>query len=264
MFFKRKSFFFVTFILFVFALLTYQSLKARDKIFDFIVYPLTSVQRGVSSVSNSVKGIFNKYLMIVGKEEENKRLLARLRDIEKERNDYTEILAENKRLRMLFGLKEKRRDYVTTAEVFARDPTNWFHVLWINKGANDGISNNMAAVTPIGLVGRIHSVFEGVSKMFLITDVNSSVAVRVQSSRVEGILEGRGADVCYLKYVSHEEDVKIGDRVITSGVDGLYPEGLQVGYVSKILKKGVGLFQHIEVTPLQNLRKIEEVAILKR
>ncbi len=167
-------------------------------------------------------------------------------------------------MRRLFKLKSERTDYITAAEVFARDPTNWFQVLWINKGRDDGLSKNMITVTPIGVVGRIHRVLNNKANIILITDVNSSVAVRIQSSRIEGILEGRGDDKCYLKYIPWEADVKVGERVITSGLDEIFPKGLLIGYVTDVKRKKGELFQQLEVSPAQNLNAVEDVAILKR
>lgn len=267
MFFKKRAFVSIVFILLIFTLLTYQSIKSGHDIysaFDFFVSSLKILEQGGSSIIRGVKNFFNSYILIAGKEDENRRLMASIKELEQERNKYIEALSENKRLRDLLELKSGRTDYVTSAEVFARDPTNWFQILWINKGIVDGIYKNMVAITPSGLVGKIHRVLRNTANIILITDINSSVAVRFQSHRQEGILEGKGTDRCYLKYIPQEEDIKIGERVITSGVDGIYPEGLQVGYVSKVIKKGYGLFQYIEVTPMQNLNKVEEAAILKK
>jgi len=98
----------------------------------------------------------------------------------------------------------------------------------------------------------------------LITDANSSVSVRLQSSRVEGILEGKGNNRCYLKYVSKEVNVETGERIITSGLDGIYPKGLLIAYVSDVEKEGSDIFQQIEAVPVQDLNMVEEVAILKK
>ncbi|HBH62858.1 MAG TPA: rod shape-determining protein MreC, partial [Nitrospiraceae bacterium] len=171
---------------------------------------------------------------------------------------------ENERLRSLLQLKSERADYVAAARVFARDPTNWFQIIWINKGLDNGIARNMVAVTPIGPVGKIHRVLKERSGIILITDVNSSVAVRLQNSRVEGILEGRGDNRCYLKYVAKDIEVAAGENVITSGLDGIYPEGLKIGYVSDVDKEGSELFQLIVVAPSQDLNKVEDVVILRK
>jgi rod shape-determining protein MreC len=215
-------------------------------------------------VINSISDFLNAYILIVGKEEENRNLLRKINEFEQEKNRYIETNLENERLRQILKLTSERPDYIAVAEVFARDPSNWFQVLWIDKGKNDGIEKNMVAVTALGPVGKIHRVLDDNASIILITDVNSSVAVRLQSSRAEGILEGRGDGTCSLKYVSKRAGVKAGDKVVTSGLEGLYPEGLLVGYVSDVKKEGGEMFQLIGVLPVRDLNTIEEVVILKR
>ena len=122
----------------------------------------------------------------------------------------------------------------------------------------------MVAVTSLGPVGRVHRVLKNGANIMLITDVSSAVAVRLQSSRTGGILEGRGDNVCYLKYVSKDVEVKTGERIVTSGLEGIYPRGLLVGYVTEVKSEGEEIFQLIEVTPAQDLNTLEEVAVLKR
>lgn len=266
MFLKKRFFIFIFFILSIFVVLTYQGVKGSPDTsrFDFFNYPLEIFEQGISTFSESIKNFFRSYILIVGKEDENRRLVKQIKKIEQEKTQYLEAKYENERLRLLLKLKSQRADYVAVAEVFAKDPTNWFQILLINKGVNDGISKDMIAVTPLGIVGRILRVFNDSAKIILITDVNSSVAVRIQSSRAKGILEGSGGNRCYLKYVSQDVDVMVGEKIITSGLDGIYPEGIQIGYVTNVKKRAGDFFQVIEVATAQNLNAVEEVAILKR
>jgi rod shape-determining protein MreC len=261
---KKKLFIFAVIILLVFGLLTYQSIRGEGRFIDFPLYPLRILERGTSSVIRSVENFVNTYIIIVGKEEENRELRQKISELQQDKNRYVEIELENDRLRKILKLMSEKPSYVTAARVFARDPTNWFKILWINKGADDGVAKDMVAVSPAGPVGKIHRVLDNGANIILITDVNSSVAVRMQTSRIEGILVGRGGDSCYLKYVSKEADVNVGDRIITSGLDGIYPKGLLIAYVSKVIKEGEDLFQLIEAVPIQDLNAVEEVAILKR
>ncbi|NOZ69492.1 MAG: rod shape-determining protein MreC [Deferribacteres bacterium] len=261
---KKKFSIFISFILLVFALLTYQSIKGGGRFIDLPLYPLKLLERAGSAVAGGVKDIFNTYILIIGKEEENRRLRERLNRFEQEKNRYIETELENKRLRKILQLKSRRPEYVTTADVFARDPTNWFQMLWIDKGSEDGIAKDMVAIASVGPAGKVQRVFTDTANVILITDVNSSVAVRLQSSRVAGILEGGGDNRCFLKYVSKDVDVKVGERVVTSGLEGIYPEGLLIGYVTRVNRDGGEMFQLIEVTPAQDLNKVEEVAIFRR
>ena len=261
---KKKFSLFAFFILLVFALLTYQSVKSKSRFLDLPMYPLKILERGSSAVIKSVKNLIYTYIIIAGKEAENKKLIDKINRSMHEKNMYGEIRLENERLRKILNLKSERHDYITTAGVFARDPTNWFQILWINKGTNDGIAKDMVAATSLGPVGKIHGVFKEGANIILITDINSSVAVRLQSSRIEGVLEGRGDNRCTLKYVSRESEVKVGERIVTSGLEGIYPAGLLIGYVTDVTKEEEEMFQLIEVTPSQDLNTVEEVAILKR
>ncbi|KPK34913.1 MAG: hypothetical protein AMK70_06385 [Nitrospira bacterium SG8_35_1] len=261
---KKKYVIFAIFLIFVLALLNYQSTQGISPFPKFLLYPLKLLEQGGSAVLRTAGNVVNTYIMIVGKEAENNGLRERIDELEKEKNRFVEIEKENIRLKNILELKSKQPDYITAAVIFSRDPSNWFQVFWINKGKSSGIGKDMVAVTQKGPVGRIDRILDEESSIVLITDVNSSVAVRLQSSRVEGILEGRGDDRCTLKYVSKEIDVKIGEEVVTSGMDNIYPKGLLIGRVTAITKEGGELFQVIEVDPSQDLNVVEEVTILKK
>lgn len=255
---KKKIIFFALFVFVVFGLLTYQSTQGERRIIDFSIYPLKILEQGSSSLIK----FFRDYVPFFGKDRQDPTL--RLAECEGERNRYKEAAYENERLRSILQLKSERADYIAAAGVFARDPTNWFQIMWINKGLDDGITRDMVAVTPLGPVGKVHRVFREKADIVLITDVNSSVAVRLQTSRVEGILEGRGDNRCYLKYIAKDVEVAAGENVITSGLDGIYPEGLLIGYVTDVNKEGGEIFQLIEVEPSQDLSRVEDVVILRK
>lgn len=253
--FRKKIIVLAFLVLCFFALLTFQSIKGEKHFLDFTIYPLQVLERGANTAAN----IFSS-IPFFRKDDTRERL----GKCEEERTRHKEAASENERLRRLLELKERQHNYVAAAEVFAREPTNWFQILWIDKGNLSGIAKDMVAVTPFGLVGRINRVFNERANVVLITDVNSSVAVRLESSRIEGILEGNGDNACILKYVSKDFDVEVGENVITSGLDGVYPEGIAVGYVSSVDREVEELFQAIEVTPSQHVGRVEEVVVLKR
>lgn len=259
MYFKKRPFIIVVLILLVFALLTYQSLKGESRFSNLAVYPLSLIMQADSAVINGVKNILG-----IGRWSEERRLLDKARKLASEASRYAEIESENERLRALLELKSQRTDTVTAAEVFARDPTNWFQVLWINKGLSDGISKDMTAVTSAGVVGRVYRVLGGKSSIILLTDVNSAAAVKIQPFGIDGILEGRGIRNCYLKYIPQDAEIEIGLPVVTSGLDEIYPEGLLIGYITSITKKSGEFFWEIEVKPAQDLNAVEEVVILRR
>jgi rod shape-determining protein MreC len=100
--------------------------------------------------------------------------------------------------------------------------------------------------------------------LLLLTDINFSAAARLQESRTEGVLSGTGFRTCQLKYIPYEEELKQSAVIVTSGLDTLFPEGIPLGYISKVSKRERGIFQYIEVIPFVDITKIEVVAIIRR
>ncbi len=194
--------------------------------------------------------------------QENAQLKKQIFELSLRENYYSSLIQENKRLKEILTLKEQRKDIVAIGKVISKGSTKYLKTIWIDKGSEHGIKKDYSALTPNGLVGKVVSVYPESSEILLITDPNFSVSVRIQRSRTEGVLNGKG-DNCIIKYIPLEEEVLVGDRVITSGLDGIFPEGIIIGAVKSTDKRN-GLFQIIEVIPMQPDNKIEEVAIVKR
>jgi len=257
----KKRLLLLLFIILSLGLMTYQSKKEHLLPLRFLNNTLNGFHAIVNSVKDSVTSPFKKMLI---REEENTRLKAELNRLLEEQQKYQEALLENRRLRELLSLKEKDHRYVTASRVIARGADQWSNTFVLDKGLSDGVTKDMTAITPKGLIGKISGVYSSYSYLLLLTDLNFSAAVRLQESRREGIISGMGLRKCQLKYIPLEEEVKVGNIIITSGLDSLFPQGIPVGYISKVDKKGAGLFQNIEVTPFEDNSKVEEVAIIKR
>ncbi len=206
-----------------------------------------------------VKDSIKDFLLL---KQENAQLKKQIFELSLKENYYSSLVQENKRLKEILSLKEQRKDIVAIGKVISKGSTKYLKTIWIDKGSAHGIKKDYSAVTKNGLVGKIVSVYPESSEILLITDPNFSVSVRIERSRAEGILSGKG-DKCVIKYIPLEEEVFVGDRVITSGLDGIFPEGVIIGAV-KSSDKRKGLFQIIEVIPMQPENKIEEVAVIKR
>lgn len=194
--------------------------------------------------------------------EENEALKKKIYNALLEQSSYQELISENRRLKSLLGLKEYRKDIATYAKIVSRGSNRFFKTVWIDKGSKDGISQGMAVVGINGLLGKVLTTTAGSSEVILITDPNFSVSTRIERTRVEGIVSG-AVNRCVLKYIPLEEEVLVGDRLITSGLDGVFPEGIPVGVVSSVTKRE-GLFQKIDIIPFQSPQKTEEVAILRK
>lgn len=220
-------------------------------------YPYDTLSSVISSFSGGISGVMNSA-------EENKRLKSELQTTLLERQRYGEIMKENQRLHELLSLRQQVQGGGTAAHVVARGYDKLINTLVIDKGKNEGIGKDMSAITPLGLAGKVHAVRNDFSDIMLLTDPNFSVAVRLQESRYEGVLTGTGQRYCVLKYVPTENPVKEGEIVVTSGLDGIFAQGLPVGRVTKVKTEGVEFFQYIEVVPFQAAGKIEEVLVVSR
>ncbi len=258
---RKKTLLFFAVIIFSLVLMTYQSRKGHTLSVDFISSPLNGLHAISHSFTEAVKRPFR---MIALRERENSELRKKVIELQLEAEKYREIILENKRLRELLGLRERGKNYITSAQVIARGTDNWMHTLLLDKGAKDGVAKDMAAVTPLGLAGKITAASDSSAYLLLLDDINFSAAVRLQGSRAEGVLSGTGSRKCIMKYVPFDDEVKAGDIVITSGLDMLFPPGIPVGYVAKVDgKAGGGDFQNIEIRPFQDSAKLEEVVIVK-
>jgi len=257
---KKNVFLFLLVLCISFILMTYQSKKGHLFTSTFVNNTLNGAHSVTRSLADSVTSPFKKIAL---RDEDNKLLSKRIDELLLERAKYQEAVFENKRLNELLKLRENQQQYISAARVLSRGTDQWSHTLVLDKGEKDGVSKDMSAITPKGFAGKIFNVTESYSKLLLLTDINFSAAVRLQESRKEGIVSGTGTRKAILKHIPYEDEIKIGDIVITSGLDQLFPPGIPIGFISRIDKQGIGHFQYIEVTPYVDDSKMEEVLIIK-
>jgi rod shape-determining protein MreC len=244
-----------------FTLMTYQSNKGSIALFRFMNPAITEVNDLLHSVSSSLQEPFRRITL---RDEENRKLKEKIGRLELERQSYREVFFENQRLRQILSLKEKEKRYVATARIISKGWDRWANTLIIDKGLAHGIAKDMAVITPAGLIGKVSLVNNHYAYVLLITDINFSASVKIQETRKEAILSGTGSGSCIVKYIPQEEPLKEGGVVVTSGFDDLFPPEIPIGLISRVSKKGSGIFQQVEVTPFQEMTKLDEVVIIKR
>ena len=132
----------------------------------------------------------------------------------------------------------------------------------IDKGASEGIVAGLPVISGSGIVGQVIKVGSHSARVLLIIDRASGVDVMVQSSRARGILQGVGSSPCDFQYVSEAEHVENGEKVVTSGMDGVFPKGLNVGVVSAASSTSTGLFHPMKVSPAVVFSRLEDVLVL--
>lgn len=227
---------------------------------------LSPFQRGVTGVGGFGLNFFQRLGSMRAAEAENGQLRARLAEAENELRDARQARDENERLK---GLLDFRRDasYQTVpARVLARDPSVWFNTVIINRGSAHGVDLNMPIATPEGVVGRVVAVSPVTSQIMLLTDERAAagaVVGQLGASNAIGSVRGSGEDgLLEMRYVSGLETVGQGDYVVTTGQDGIYPPGLNVGTVVEVTSGTVTTPHTIRVRPGARLDSLQEVLVL--
>jgi rod shape-determining protein MreC len=232
-----------------------------DPIGPLLLGLMRPLQIGVKASVIRIKEMHQGYVSLIGVAAENQRLKRQLVELEEERSRLLETEATNRRLRELLEFRSGLPSGPVTAAVIGNSASTWFHSLILDKGSTDGVLKGMAVVSPLGVIGQVVAVTARSAKVLLITDPHSGVDVIVQRSRARGIVSGSFDGGPIMKFVKRSEDIQEGDRLITSGLDGIFPKGLLVGTVAKLRKKSFGLFQYVEVGLAVNPSRIEEVLV---
>lgn len=234
-------------------------------LFQRVVFEASApIQWMITSSIKGIRSLFDHYIFLVNIKKENLALKKRIQELQTFTTEYLEVSSANERLRRHMKFKERFSFPMVAAEVIGEDVSRWKKTIVIDKGRKDGIEKGMAVLTSEGVVGQVIQASENVAKALLIIDHTSAIAVLIQRSRSRGILEGRSENLCELVYVSRTEDVQVGDVVISSGLGGIYPKGILVGKVSKVVKRKYGIFQKVMVIPSVDFSRIEEVFIVTR
>ena len=221
------------------------------------------VERALAAVISGVGGFWRNYFYLVDLRRENEEL-RKLADAQaRQLVTLAESRAAETRLAGLLGLRTAYPHLLMKpAHILAWDPGPWFRSVIIGLGARDGAALDQAAIHDRGVVGRVMEVTPNFARVLLTTDFASSIDAFVQRSRAVGILSGGGGNRLDLKYVRKDEDVRPGDLVVTSGLDGFFPKGLALGTVSRVNRQNVGLFMEVEVRPQVPFDRLEEVMVV--
>jgi len=223
-------------------------------------------QRVVASAIQGVKGIWTGYVGLRGARDQNKHLEERVHALETQLEATQEQIGEAARLREILELRPILPFPTMTAQVIAREGVPWFRNVTIDKGLKDGVSLSAPVLGVGGVLGRVVSVGPTAAKVQLLLDRDCGVGVRIERTRTTAVVAGQvsfadsGTSELLMKYVPVLADVVVGDVVVTSGLDQIYPKGLVVGRVRSV-GKGSGLFKEVAVQPSANFEKIEEVMV---
>ncbi|MDO8786029.1 MAG: rod shape-determining protein MreC [Syntrophales bacterium] len=264
LFLKKHQLIIIIFTLIIVLLsLTFHPAERSPETGTFKKLVLEAVAPLMGIINKSFEGLtktWKRYIFLVELGEENIRIKKKNILLTKQlilsREDYLEGI----RLEKLLKLKEDTNSPTVIAIVIGRNKFSGFQTILINRGATHNLRVGLPVVAEQGVVGRVIDVAWHVSKILLLTDENSRIDALVQRTRMPGILEGSGSKT-NLKYVPKTDDIRVGDAVISSGMGGVFPKGLLLGFVTKVDKKDAALFQKVEVTPFVDVARLEEVLV---
>jgi len=220
-----------------------------------ITYP---VQISVQAVVSTIKNTWNSYINLIEVNEENKLLKQQLLNMEEKLNQHIENSVQFFRLRsqLLFAQKKARNEIFS--EIIGESADNTHQIRLINRGSNQLLQRNYIVIRKEGLVGRIQSVSPYQSSVQLIIDPRSRVPALIQRNRVRGLIYGTH-DGMEMRQINQHAKIKIGDRVISSGLGNLYPKGILIGWVSGINHESHELFKTARLDSAVDFNQIEEV-----
>jgi len=222
---------------------------------------VTPVERGVVWVQSGIHSLWHNYFYLRGVRAENRELKEQIERMRIEQVRLSEDAAQARRLQTLLAFKEQFISKTVAAQVIGSSGSDLSRIIYIDKGGDAGLKRDMAVITADGIVGKVMLVYPSVSQVLLINDQTSGVGVILEKSRLQGVLRGTPAGEVTLERVMSDEEVPVGETVLTSGGDQIFPKGLPVGTVGKV-SNGKDLFLNIRIKPGADLSKLEEVLVL--
>ena len=220
------------------------------------------VQRGASSVVSGVRRVWNNYVSLRDFNVENEQLKRQLAGAQLALQEQRALADRSRSLERLLDLRDRSNLKTVPAEVIAAGASPDFRTLTIDKGQREGVRRDMAVIASSGVVGRIVVPSIRAAKVQLLIDRNAAAGALVERSRAQGVVVGVGDDRrLQMEYVSELADVVVGDVVVTSGIDGIFPKGYVIGRVYTIEKSAAG-YKRIIVRPAVDFGGLEEVLVV--
>jgi rod shape-determining protein MreC len=230
---------------------------------DLLALFLNPVQSVLAKVHRGALGAWHTFTDWRAVRTENAALRADNERLRVQSLQVRETDQENRRLRRLLALRDRLPLTTLTGEIIGREGGGWARSLTVNRGRSDGIAQQMPAIVPEGLVGRVAQVRAGASVVQLLNDPTSTVGAVVQRTRTAGLVEGEPSGGLRFKFMARDGvGVAPGDLIVTSGVGTLFPKGIPVGRVTAIEDKGSALFHFALVAPAVDFARVEEVLLL--
>jgi rod shape-determining protein MreC len=210
---------------------------------------------------SSVREIWDHYFALQNTSRENEELKRENGALKLEITQLQSKAGEADRLAALLKFRQTNVDVpMVSARVIGGSADSASQTIYLDRGQHDGIRRNMGVITPDGVVGKVIESYNDTSQVLLLTDKDSGVGAMLVDSRLQGPVGGTGDPLLIMKYIPNDDAVKTGERVVTSGMDRIFPRDLPVGTIADI--KPGNPFKQIHVQPAANLQRLEEVFVL--
>jgi rod shape-determining protein MreC len=227
-----------------------------------LMWMLKPVLNVEANIADDTIGFAHNYFDLVNVRQQNVQLREQVAVLEGERTRLAELEVENRHLSDLLELRDALAIRAVAARVIGADATELSRTLILSQGSNAGLRRELPVISTAGVVGKLIAVAPNASRVLLIDDHNSGLDAFDQRSRARGIVGGLVDGELTMKYVDRTQDVKPGDSVVTSGMDGIFPRGLLVGQITRVSQEGPGLFLNVDIRPAADFGKLEQVLIL--
>ncbi len=218
-------------------------------------------QRGLATAVSGVRRVWGRYIWLRGVERQNEDLRRQLDEARVQYQERRALADRAAQLEDVLALRNRTSLETLAAEIIASSASPDFRTLTINKGSTQGLKTDMAVISAAGVVGRVVLPSPGAAKVQLLIDRNAAAGAIVERSRAQGVAVGGGDERLQLDYVSEASDVVVGDLVVTSGIDGIYPKGFTIGYVDTVEKSGPA-YKRITIKPAVNFSSLETVLVV--
>jgi rod shape-determining protein MreC len=226
------------------------------------VAAITPLEKNIVRLQTGVSEVWHNYIYLRGVREENRQLQDQIEQLQLEQVRLRQDAEQAHRLQALLGFKEQFIDKTVAAQVIGSSGSEQSRIVYLDKGSADGIAQDMAVISSQGVVGKVIQVFRHTAQVLLISDQTSGVGTILEQSRLQGVLKGKPSGEIVLDKIMAEEEVKLGDRVLTSGGDQIFPKGLTIGTVANVKKTGEFLL--VTVQPAASLNHLEEVLVITK
>lgn len=228
---------------------------------DVVFGVFSQVQRAANALTMSVRTSWQDYFALQQVRVENEGLKRQLGEMQIRLQEERSLAQQSQMLQKLLTLKTSTELMTTASLVIAGGASPEFRTITIDKGSREGIHGDMAVLAPAGVVGRIIQPSSHASKVQLLIDRNAAAGALIERTRAQGVVVGIGTDELRMDYVAGSADVKTGDMVVTSGIDGIYPKGFVIGQIQSV-RRGAGVYSAIVIHPAVDFTTLEAVLIV--